>query len=384
MTDKKINKVLVVAQGLCGGGAEKFLKNLVEINHKNAIKTAVCSPENTTHLAPFFETYGVKFYQTYLVENGNAMTYNFFGKTIKLPFVENLFAVYELLSILKAFFLFRPHLIVISNTLPASLFGVFLCFVPTILFVHSLPNYYLTPNKRHFVRLITSKLFRNKFVTVSAYSNKMIEKFWCIPLRKQQTVPNGVKIQAENSFEKRENIILTVGDFIGYKNPETWFEVAKIFVRKYPTYKFVWVGKDHLNNQFQERIRAENLSHQLIIAGHSSEIATCYLKSKIYFHPSFLESQGISILEAMSFGLPCVASCVGGIPESVIAEETGFLAEPKDINNFVNYLEKLHLDNELYKKMSASSFQRIKDCFSFAKNEQNIMAMYQWAFKSNK
>lgn len=382
---RKIKKVLVVAQGLCGGGAEKFLKNLIEVNHKNNIKTAVCSPENTAHLSAFFESYDVKFYQTYLLDDGTQMKYTILGKTIKLPFFDYLFSFYEAISILRAYILSGPSLILVSNTLPSSLLGLFLYPVPVILFAHTLVNNYLKYNKSHFLRIMASKLFRNKFSTVSVYSNNMIEKYWGIPNRKQKTVPNGVKTQHEGSLSvTKENIILSVGDFVGYKNPDVWFEVAKKFVLKYPQYKFVWVGKDYLNNKFQEKIKAENLTEHIQIVGYSSNVAAYYLKSKIYFHPSLLESQGISILEAMSFGLPCVASNVGGIPESIVDKETGFLCKPQDIDNFVSYLEKLHLDRELYKKMSTNSYQRVTDYFSSAKNEGKILAMYQWAFEPNK
>lgn len=385
MVSKKAKKVLVVAQGLCGSGAEKFLKNLIEINHQNNIKTAVCSPEDATHLSTFFESYDVRFYQTYLLDDGMRLKYSILGRNIRLPFSNYLFVIYEAISVLRAYILSRPTLILVSNTLPSSLLGLFIYPVPVVLFAHTLVNNYLNYSKSHFLRVMASRLFRNKFATVSVYSNNMIEKYWGIPNSKQRTIPNGVKTQNENSLSiAKENIILSVGDFVGYKNPEVWFEVAKKFVLKYPQYRFLWVGKDYLNNQFQEKIKAENLTEHIEIVGYSSNISAYYLKSKIYFHPSLSESQGISILEAMSFGLPCVASCVGGIPESVIHKETGFLCEPQDIDSFVSYLEKLHLDGELYKKTSTNSYQRVADYFSPAKNEEKILAMYQWAFEPNK
>ena len=382
---KKIKKVLVVAQGLCGGGSEKFLKNLIELNHKNNIKTAVCSPENTTHLSAFFESYDVKFYQTYLLNDGTQMKYNLMGKNIRLPFFNYLFSFYEAMSILRVYILSRPSLILVSNTLPSSLLGLFLYPVPVILFAHTLVSNYLKNIKSYFLKIMASNLFRNKFSTVSVYSNNMIEKYWGIPNGKQQTIPNGVKTRNEGSLcVIKENIILSVGDFIGYKNPSVWFEVAKKFILKYPQYKFVWVGKDHLNNQFQEKIIAENLTNHIQMIGYSANVAEYYVKSKIYFHPSLLESQGISILEAMSFGLPCVASNVGGIPESILYGETGFLCEPQDINSFLKCLEELHNNEELYKKMSINSKPRVADYFSSTKNEEKILAMYQWAFEPNK
>ena len=77
--------------------------------------------------------------------------------------------------------------------------------------------------------------------------------------------------------------------------------------------------------------------------------------------PSLSEGKGIVILEAMAAGLPVVASNVGGIPESVIDGQTGFLVKPKDPKQITNKLNILLNNNKLWIKMSNTSKKRVKE-----------------------
>ena len=381
---KKVKRVLIVAQGLYGSGSEKFLKNIVEINYSNNIQTFVCSNENMSHLSEYFKNHNSQFMRTSFSDNGFIMTCTIFGKSFVMPYINYLFPLYNILNIIKVLILFRPNIVLSSNINPSSQFGLFCSPVPTIIFMHTLVDQHLNRSKSNFLKFFTFKSRRNKFVTVSNYSAEMIEKFWRISIKNQKIVPNGVTQQDRKVLSlQRENIILTVADFIEYKNPETWLAVAKKIIEKHPTYKFVWVGKEYLGDVFQEKIKKEHLSNCIQIVGYSANPQEYYQKSKLYFHPSLLESQGISILEAMSFGLPCIASKTGGIPESIIDNQTGFLCEGKSVDCFVNAIDTLIVDESCYKKMSIDSFDRIANNFSLKKNEQNILEMYQWVLASN-
>jgi len=71
-----------------------------------------------------------------------------------------------------------------------------------------------------------------------------------------------------------------------------------------------------------------------------------YEEADIYFQPSSLESHGISVVEAMMFGLPCVVSNVGGLPESVKNNESGYVFNVNDIDDAVDKLTDLIFDTD--------------------------------------
>lgn len=92
-----------------------------------------------------------------------------------------------------------------------------------------------------------------------------------------------------------------------------------------------------------ERSEAERLARQLGVDEHvrclGKQPATPELLSvaDIFLLPSQSESFGLAALEAMSCGVPVVATTAGGIPEVVRHGETGFLAEIGDIERMARY-----------------------------------------------
>lgn len=80
-----------------------------------------------------------------------------------------------------------------------------------------------------------------------------------------------------------------------------------------------------------------------------------------YIQPSYNEGLPISILEAMSYGLPTISTKVGGIPEIIADGVNGYLITPGDKDSIYASIKKL-LDNpELAKQMGAKSQERVKE-----------------------
>ena len=79
----------------------------------------------------------------------------------------------------------------------------------------------------------------------------------------------------------------------------------------------------------------------------------------IYILPSYNEGLPISILEAMSYGLPILSTPVGGIPEVVEHGKNGFLFEPGNRDMIFGCLNKLVHDNDMRKYMGEKSLEKI-------------------------
>lgn len=93
--------------------------------------------------------------------------------------------------------------------------------------------------------------------------------------------------------------------------------------------------------------------------------------------PSYNEGLPISILEAMSSGLPVVSTFVGGIPDLLEDEETALLHSPGDIRKLQLSLERLATDEILWKKISKNSKQLFDKENSYEAINKQIIDVYK-------
>ena len=101
-------------------------------------------------------------------------------------------------------------------------------------------------------------------------------------------------------------------------------------LKKHPTLRYVIAGEGELQEQLAASIKAMKLSGQVCLAGLVSPLAPLYKRADLVVMPSSYEPFGVSQCEALSLGIPVVASRTGGIPETVQHQSTGLLVEPGD------------------------------------------------------
>lgn len=122
------------------------------------------------------------------------------------------------------------------------------------------------------------------------------------------------------------------------------FDLFLNIANKMPHYAFVWIGN-------KEKIA--NLPQNTFCLGEVDS-AQIYLKfADLFILPSNYEGLPMSLLEAMSFAKPIVASAVGGIPE-VLNKGNGFAVE-NEIDIFVDKIEYILSDADIYESMSKRS-----------------------------
>ncbi len=95
-----------------------------------------------------------------------------------------------------------------------------------------------------------------------------------------------------------------------------------------------------------------------------------------YFQISLSEALPTSVLEAQSFGLPCVVSNSGGLPEAIIPNKTGICSDYYDIDYFVNETIKLWKDKERYHQFSKDAITFANENFTIAIEIKKTRAVY--------
>ena len=101
-----------------------------------------------------------------------------------------------------------------------------------------------------------------------------------------------------------------------------------------------------------------------------------WFQGDIYAFPTHIEDQSYAILEAMSHGLPCVASNVGGIPSLIEHEENGFLVPSKNVKALTEELTRLILDPLLRKKIGLAGRKIVEDHFTWKRLADEMAEFY--------
>ena len=114
----------------------------------------------------------------------------------------------------------------------------------------------------------------------------------------------------------------------------------------------------------------------------SFSIAPWFQASDIYVAPQRWEGFGLTPLEAMSCGVPVVATRVGAFEDLVIPEQTGFLVTPGDASQLVEAIGKMIKNAALRQSMADSSRKKVLEQHQIEQEVNAINAVYQGLFST--
>lgn len=138
--------------------------------------------------------------------------------------------------------------------------------------------------------------------------------------------------------------ILNVGTIAKIKGHIFLIEAFNLVCNDFPDWSLTLVGNDSRDGssaKLNERIKALNLSPKVVVSGPQADPVKFFKKAEVYVQPSLTEALGLSLQEAMFYGLPCIGSRIGGIPELISDGKTGFLVEPGKIAALAQALRRL-------------------------------------------
>ena len=125
-------------------------------------------------------------------------------------------------------------------------------------------------------------------------------------------------------------VVGNVAALTGHKDQATLLAAAAKVAVRVPEARFVIVGEGELRGRLEALSRELGLERRCVFAGFRADVDRLIPAFTVFCLSSHMEGLGTSLLDAMSFGVPVVATAAGGIPEAVTDGITGRLVPPRD------------------------------------------------------
>jgi glycosyltransferase involved in cell wall biosynthesis len=186
-------------------------------------------------------------------------------------------------------------------------------------------------------------------------------------------------IVTDNSFHTLNEVhVLTVGHVVSYKNPDTWIKMAILLKQNMPLvdFRFTWVGDGSLLKTCQDMIKNLGAESYIRFVGRDNSIAKYYEQCDIYVQPSFIESLGLSVLDAMRHGKPCVVANVGGLPELVRDGVNGWVVDAFSAEAMAIKIGLLK-NKDLREQMGVEAIKLYQEKFMNRKWKENIWQSHE-------
>ena len=104
-----------------------------------------------------------------------------------------------------------------------------------------------------------------------------------------------------------------------------------------------------------------------------------FTSADLFCLPSYTEAFPLVVLEAMSYGLPCIATDVGAVKEAVVEGETGWLVPAMDENSLLATLREALTDRDRLRLFGANARNRFAENYTekiFADNWRRLLEKY--------
>jgi N-acetyl-alpha-D-glucosaminyl L-malate synthase BshA len=141
------------------------------------------------------------------------------------------------------------------------------------------------------------------------------------------------------------------------------------------TLQLVGDGPEH--ERIRGLVRAAGLDEWVQFLGERTDLPSVLRGADLFLLPSETESFGLAALEAMSCGVPVIASRVGGVPEVVIDGETGLLAPVGDVAAMAAHVVRLLADAPLRARLGAAGRRRAETAFPLEATVGRYEALYR-------
>lgn len=191
---------------------------------------------------------------------------------------------------------------------------------------------------------------------------------------KQKTGKEKSGIKKELNIKPKTIIVLFVGLITPRKGIEKIIKIA--YKLRKENIIFLLAGDGPKRKEYQKQVKELKLEEKVLFVGWRTDIHRFYRESDMLLLPA--EGEGLPgvVMEAMTVGLPCIASNIPCIPDLIENGKHGFLCGKENINEFAKKILLLSKNSKLRNKIALNAKKKIKD-FEWSK----VLKKYEELYK---
>jgi glycosyltransferase involved in cell wall biosynthesis len=173
-----------------------------------------------------------------------------------------------------------------------------------------------------------------------------------------------------------ELIVTCFGRLVPDKGIDTLVQAVDLLSDELLARIRVLIGGVGDQQQALQDLVTERSAHAIRFLGHVNDTASYYAASDLFVLPSRHEPFGLVFVEAAQYGVPSIGTNVGGIPEAILAGQTGMLVEPEQPQRLAESITLLSNDAACRTRLGDAARERARSLFS----EATMVAGYSEVF----
>jgi glycosyltransferase involved in cell wall biosynthesis len=261
-----------------------------------------------------------------------------------------------------------------------------LCRLPWIGFAHG----YIDDNRknRFYNRIDRLVLRRADRIVAVSNSMKALLTQYGIAAHKIRAIYNAVDrneivpntsvnaIRQRHGLTSDQKVIGVIGRLNPEKGQMIFLRAMEKTARSVPRARALMIGDGQDRAMLEEFCREKGLSDHVVFVGYQEKIADYYQVLDLLVSPSLSEGLPNTVLEAMSFGVPVLATAVGGVPE-IIKDGNGVMVPPNDPEMLAERMIGLLSDDALRRAIGLKGKNTLYPRFDAHHRARQIVSLYE-------
>lgn len=254
--------------------------------------------------------------------------------------------------------------------------------LPKVVTVHGTMRGYVPYRKILDLPSLIFRIFSSMYITIdrkiirSADRVIAISKSCAMELKffygiaNSETVFNAVdsKFFYPSNYRSNKNLyVLYAGRLSGEKGLIDLVEGAKYVCNNHLNVKFIIAGNGPLESSLKKLVHSINLKKNFFFIGNvpHNSLIKYYQNAAVFVLPSYREGLPTTLLEAMSCGIPVVATAIPGISEVIDNHKTGILVPPNSPKKLADSILMLLLDSALREIIGKNARKNIREFYDW-------------------